>query len=74
MKNDSTSPVTNIFVNHVGLTREHEAPFSIRMIRPRIMYMEAAKNAGANRSIKLCAIYGLVVKSGASSALAYLAK
>lgn len=74
MKNDNTSPVTNILVNHDGLTSEHEAPFSKRMIRPRIMYIEAAKNAGANRSIKLCAIYGLVVKSGASSALAYLAK
>jgi hypothetical protein len=74
MKNDNTSPVTNILVNHDGLTREHESPFSRRIMRPKTIYIEAAKNAGASRSIRLCAMYGLVVKSGASSALAYLAK
>jgi hypothetical protein len=73
MKNDNTSPATNILVNHVGLTSEHEAPFKRRMIRPRIMYIEAAKKAGANRSIRLCAIYGLVVQFGLSSALTNLA-
>jgi hypothetical protein len=74
MKNDKTSPVTNILVNHDGLINEHEAPFKRRIMRPRIMYIEAAKKAGAKRSKRLCAMYGLVVQFGDSSALAYLAK
>jgi hypothetical protein len=74
MMNDNTSPVTNILVNHDGLISEHEAPFKRRIMRPRIMYIEAAKNAGARRSIRLWAMYGLVVQFGVSSALAYRAR
>lgn len=44
-----TSPATNTFVNHLALITECVSPSVNRMILPRIMYIDAAKRAGARR-------------------------
>jgi hypothetical protein len=44
-----TSPPTNTFVNHLALITECVSPSVNRIILPRIMYIDAAKRAGARR-------------------------
>jgi hypothetical protein len=48
-KKDTQSPVTNSFVSHFKRIIECFSPSTSAIIRPRTMYTEAAKSAGAMR-------------------------
>jgi hypothetical protein len=63
-RKEITSPQTKILVSHFTRMRE-SCSWLVEMIeRPRIIYMDAAKNAGAIRSKSDCMIYRAVVQSG----------
>lgn len=64
VKKDSTSPATKNFVSHFARMSEWVSPSVSRMMRPRIMYMDAAKKVGASNNSKLCMMYGPVVQFG----------
>ena len=64
VRKDSTSPATKSFVSHLARMSEWISPSVSRMMRPRIMYMDAAKKIGASNSSKLCMMYGPVVQFG----------
>lgn len=53
-KNERTSPVTNILVNHFFFKRACDSACNTRIIRPSSMYMEAARRAGASKRKSVC--------------------
>ena len=53
-KNDTQSPVTNIFVSHFNRIIECCSPSTSSIRRPRTIYMVAAKSAGAIRISNAC--------------------
>jgi hypothetical protein len=54
----NTSPATNIFVSHFRRTSAYLSPSTRRMIRPSMMYIDAAKSAGATRIRRDCMMNG----------------
>lgn len=58
----STSPTTKIFVSHVRLMIECSSPPTIEMIRPSIMYMDAANKGAASRRRMVDSTYGSSVQ------------
>lgn len=54
MTNDNTSPATKILVSQFRRMTECFSPCTRRMMRPRIMYILAAKRAGETSSRVLC--------------------
>jgi len=53
-KNDTQSPVTNIFVSHFNRIIECFPPSTSSIRRPRTIYMVAARSAGAIRMSNAC--------------------
>ncbi len=52
IQNETTSPVTKVFVKRPTLITEYSSPLTTLIILPRVMYIDAAKRAGATRMKK----------------------
>lgn len=54
IRNENISPATKIFVSHLVRTSEWASPSVRRMMRPKAMYILAAKRAGATSRRRDC--------------------